>query len=71
MKVIYLMLFIASFLVGSIFIYLSPIKYKTVVVYPSPENLTKIQYKDSSDHCFQFSARLVDCDQTSKKIPVQ
>ncbi len=71
MKIIYIVLFVASFLLGSVFIYLSPMEYKTVVVYPSPENLDKVQYKDSSNHCFQFSARLVDCGKNPKKIPVQ
>ena len=53
------------------FIYLSPMEYKTVVVYPSPTNLKKIQYKDEANHCFQFSAKLVDCGKGAKRIPVQ
>jgi hypothetical protein len=68
---LHFILFVISFMVGLFFIYLSPIEYKTVVVYPSLTNLDKIQYKDKTDHCFQFNAKLVNCDNTSKRIPVQ
>ncbi len=71
MKLVYIAAFIASFILGAVFLYLSPTEYKTVVVYPSPDNLTKIQYKDSADNCFQFSAKLVDCGKDVKKIPIK
>ena len=64
-------LFVISFIVGMICVYMSPLEYKTVVVYPSPDNIKKIQYKDKADQCFEFSARLVDCTSNAKKIPVQ
>ena len=64
-------LFVISFIIGLICIYMSPLEYKTVVVYPSPANVKKIQYKDKADQCFEFSARLVDCTSNAKKIPVQ
>ena len=64
-------LFVISFIIGMICIYMSPLEYKTVVVYPSPANVKKIQYKDKADQCFEFSARLVDCNSNAKKIPVQ
>jgi hypothetical protein len=71
MKVLYIILFVVSFLVGMVFIYFTPTEYKTVIVYPSPSNLKKIQYKDESDQCFEFSAKLVECKADVKKIPVQ
>ena len=70
MKIVYLIAFVLSFLVGAVFLYLSPMEYKTIVVYPTPSNLKQIQYKDNADNCFQFSAKLVDC-KNAKKIPVQ
>ena len=40
-----------------------------------PENLlkslNKIQYKDKTNKCFQFSAKLVGCGKGAKRIPVQ
>ena len=71
MKLIYVAVFILSFLVGALFVYLSPLEYKTIVVYPTPSNLEQVQYKDHANNCFQFSAKLVDCGINSKKIPVQ
>lgn len=67
---VYLIAFLLSFFVGAVFLYVSPVEYKTIVVYPTPSNLKHIQYKDNADNCFQFSARLVDC-KNAKKIPVQ
>jgi hypothetical protein len=61
MKLVYIQLFVVSFLVGCIFVYLSPVEHKTVMVYPTPKNCKKIQYKDDADQCFQFSAKLVNC----------
>lgn len=67
----YILIFLVSFVIGMVCVYLSPMEYKTVIVYPSPENVKKIQYKDKADQCFDFSARLVDCTPDAKKIPVQ
>ena len=71
MSLLHITLFIVSFMVGLLFVYLSPIEYKTVVVYPSLSNLEKVQYKDESNNCFQFTAKLVNCDKNIKHIPVQ
>ena len=71
MKLVYLFAFVMSFLLGAVFLYLSPMEYKTIVVYPTPTNIDKIQYKDNANNCFKFSARLVDCDKHVKQIPVQ
>lgn len=68
---LHFILFVTSFIVGLVFVYLSPLEYKTVVVYPSLTNLDKIQYKDKTNNCFQFSAKLVNCDNSIKHIPVQ
>jgi len=71
MKLLCFLIFLSSFIFGIILVTLSPMEYKTVIVYPSPSNLTKIQYTDKSDQCFQFSAKLVNCGKHSKKIPIQ
>ena len=67
----YIPIFLVSFVIGMVCIYFSPMEYKTVMVYPSPENTKKIQYKDKAGQCFDFSAKLVDCTSDAKKIPVQ
>ena len=67
----YIPIFLVSFAIGMVCVYISPLEYKTVMVYPSPTNTKKIQYKDNAGQCFVFSARLVDCTSDAKKIPVQ
>ena len=71
MKVKYIGLFLVSLIVGLVFVYISPMEYKTVVVYPTPSNVDKIQYKDKADHCYKFKAKLVNCTKDARKIPVQ
>lgn len=67
----YAILFLGSFVLGMVFVYLSPVEHKTVLVFPSPVNIKKIQYKDHADQCFDLSAKLVDCNNSAKNIPVQ
>ena len=67
----YILIFLISFASGMVCGYFSPMEYKTVMVYPSPTNVKKMQYKDKAGQCFDFSARLVDCTSNAKKIPVQ
>jgi len=71
MKFKYIQLFVVSFIVGMVFVYISPVEYKTVIVYPTLNNLNKVQYKDSTNNCFKFTAKLVDCTKKAKVISVQ
>lgn len=46
-------------------------EHKTVFVYPTPDNVNKIQYKNSENECFNFTAKLVNCTgRNAKEIPV-
>ena len=66
-------IFIASFLIGMVMVYLNPVEYKTVLVYPTPDNVEDIQYKDSAGTCYQFASDTVSCDSVKKvsAIPPQ
>ena len=58
----YLLIGLISFIVGIVVVYLSPVSYKTVWVYPTLDNVDKIQYKEKDgNQCYKFTARLVDC----------
>jgi hypothetical protein len=47
---------------------------KTIYIYPSPENLDKILFKDKADNCFLFKEEVVECPKdktTIFGIPIQ
>jgi hypothetical protein len=71
MNLKYIGLFLLSFFIGGVLIYLLPIEYKIVVVKPTPDNLQKIQYLDKGDNCFEFSSAKVGCTANAKQIDVQ
>ena len=65
--------FIVSLALGLLFVYLSNPKPEVILVYPTPENVHQIQYKDKAGTCFEFNANEVKCPKngTAKKIPLQ
>jgi hypothetical protein len=44
---------------------------KTVYIYPTPENIQNVLYKDSANNCFAYKAKEVTCTGDSKSIPIQ
>jgi len=46
---------------------------KKIIVYPTPQNLAKIQYKDVADNCFSYISKEVPCPENGSfsTIPVQ
>lgn len=66
--------FLISFAVGLFFIYILGTEMKTVYIYPTPENVEKILFKDKADNCFNFEETTVDCPTNESliyKIPIQ
>jgi hypothetical protein len=66
--------FLISFAIGLLFIYIMGPEMKTIYIYPSPENVDKILFKDKADNCFYFEEENVDCPKDEKlisKIPIQ
>ena len=73
-KYINIQIFIISFAIGLFFVYVLGPETKIIYVYPSPSNYTKIQYKDNSDQCFNFTPTETKCPINPFKIntvPVQ
>lgn len=67
-------IFLISFAVGIFFIYILGPEIKTIYIYPSPENVDKILFKDKADNCFYFEEETVECpkdDSFLSKIQMQ
>ena len=66
--------FLVSFAIGLFFVYILGPEMKTVFIYPSPENVDKVLFKDKADNCFSFNEEIVDCPKDESlisKIPIQ
>lgn len=61
--------FIISFGIGIFAVYVSSNSDKRkIMVYPTPDNIEQIQYKDDSDTCFQFKQTQVNCPKDPQDI---
>ena len=67
-------IFLISFSIGLFFIYILGPEMKTIYIYPSPENVDKILFKDKAENCFYFEETSVKCpndESLISKIPIQ
>jgi len=67
-------IFLISFAIGLLFIYLMGPEMKTIYIYPSPENVDKVLFKDKAENCFYFEEENVECPKDENlisKIPIQ
>ena len=71
MKYLSIPYFLVSLAVGLLFVYLSSPKPTIIFVYPTPDNVDTIEYKDKADTCFKFNANKVTCTKNALTIPIQ
>jgi hypothetical protein len=67
-------IFLISFAIGIFFVYVVGTEGKEVLIYPTPSNTDKYQYKDKAEQCFEFKPVEVDCPfnpLSIKTVPVQ
>lgn len=64
-------LFIISFVIGLLYIYYNKNEKKLVYVYPTPDNIEKIQYQDFANNCYEFESQEVECNNYATEIPIQ
>ena len=73
-KYINFKLFIISLAIGLLGVYLYQPEPTIVYVYPTPNNVSKLQLKDNANNCFKFNAIQTTCPSDKTKIhniPVQ
>ena len=74
MKFINIPVFIVSLAIGIFLVYITNPGPDIIYVYPNPDNIDKIQYKDKSGSCFGFTSQQVQCpsdERQIRKYPVQ
>ena len=74
MKYISITLFIISFLIGMVYIYISNPPQRSILIYPTVDNNNKFQYVDKAENCFTFAATEQKCPFNTgslKTIPIQ
>jgi hypothetical protein len=74
LKYISIPIFLISFAIGLFVIYILGPEMKTIYIYPSPESVGNILFKDKADNCFSFEEEFVDCPKDETKIstiPIQ
>ena len=54
-------IFLISLAVGLFYIYISGDNKKTIIIYPTPDNINEYQYKDKTDNCFSYELNEVTC----------
>lgn len=67
-------IFLISFAIGLFFIYILGPQMKTIYIYPTPENVNKILFKDKADNCFYFEEENTECPKDKSLlsyIPIQ
>lgn len=67
-------IFVASLLFGLFAVYITMPDTRKIYVYPTPENVSVLQYRDKTNTCFSFKQNEVSCPTNESeitKIPVQ
>lgn len=61
-------IFIVSLCIGIFMVYIMNPNNNIIYVYPTPENVNEIQYKDNTDKCFSFESKIVKCPKNETLI---
>ncbi len=70
-KYISLPVFLASFFFGLFFMMLYGVEEDPVYLYPSPDNIYDIVYKDKAESCYVYRPIMTKCTSESKTIKIQ
>jgi hypothetical protein len=73
-KYINIPVFLISLAFGLFAVYITMPDTRKIYVYPTPENVALLQYKDKTDTCFSFKQTEVSCPKNENdisKVPAQ
>jgi len=72
-KYINIPIFIISLAAGLFFVYVYQADKRKIYVYPKPDNVDYIQYKDATGTCFNVQQSAIKCpaDKEITRIPAQ
>jgi hypothetical protein len=73
-KYINIPVFLISLAFGLFAVYITMPDTRKIYVYPTPENVALLQYKDKTDTCFSFKQTDVTCPKNENdisKVPAQ
>jgi hypothetical protein len=68
MKFIHFPTFLISLAIGTFMVYMIQPNKKEIYVFPNPENIDKIDFKDKTDTCFGFEEEEVSCPQDMEQV---
>ena len=74
MKLFSLPVFLISFSIGMLIVYLTSPPPREIMVYPTPENVGDLLYRDNANQCYRFMPKEVACPKDKaevKKVPPQ
>jgi len=67
-KYINVYVFLLSFSIGMFLVYITMDDTRKIYVYPTPENVSKLQYRDKANTCFSMTQTEVKCPKDESKI---
>ena len=71
LKYINLPAFFISLAIGMFCVFMTDPFKRKVYIYPSPDNVDVLQYKDKTGACFVYEQTSVDCPAKTTKIKAQ
>jgi hypothetical protein len=60
--------FLISFSIGVLVVYLTSPPPREIMVYPTPENVGDLLYRDKAQSCFRFTPKEVQCPKDETHI---
>lgn len=73
-KYINIPVFIIALALGIFSVYITTSPMRKIIIYPTPDNIDTVLYKDATNSCFSYNQEKVKCPANKDeiyKIPVQ